>query len=397
MASLLPVAGLAASVIEYPIAGSSLEGVASGPDGNLWLTDAGQNAIDRFTLAGQVTVYKLPTTNALPVDITMGPDNNLWFNEENQIVNHLGRITKDGTITEFPTDSGQVVGIATGSDGNLWFNERDNFAVAKMTTAGFVTHYLIPGGINGGPNPSADPIGITAGPDGNLWVTDESENVIWKVTTAGVFTKYQLPFSNPLPGNPSGNRGANAITTGADGNLWIGEASQNSIGRMTRKGVLTEFPIPIANAGMAGIQAGPDGNVWFTEMNADQVAMITPSGTITEIPIPTASSLPRRPASGPNGRVWFPEGVGNLAEVVDFPAPPKVGWSQRPRAGSTMSPPNQPWYVAPTAPPVGKGPGGGGSIPQTATPATSHAPRAWTSNAVLVAQILRAMAQLATF
>ncbi|TMG42846.1 MAG: hypothetical protein E6H90_13255, partial [Chloroflexi bacterium] len=62
LAGLMPVSA-AVIIVEYSIPNSGPNGIVTGPDGNLWITDAGQNSIDRFTLSGAVTAYPLPTAN----------------------------------------------------------------------------------------------------------------------------------------------------------------------------------------------------------------------------------------------------------------------------------------------------------------------------------------------
>src|SRR4030043_390810 len=57
-----------------------------------------------------------------------GPDGNLWFTQaesENNLLALIGRITTAGVITESPTPHtwNNPIGIAAGPDGNLWFTE----------------------------------------------------------------------------------------------------------------------------------------------------------------------------------------------------------------------------------------------------------------------------------
>ena len=56
-----------------------------------------------------------------------------------------------------------------------------------------------------------DPVGIAAGPDGALWFTNYGNNSIGRITTTGAVTNYtgtgiSLPFG---------------ITAGPDGALWF--------------------------------------------------------------------------------------------------------------------------------------------------------------------------------
>jgi streptogramin lyase len=101
-ATLLTPAIALAGIVEVPIPTPSAIplGITTGPDGNLWFTEAGGNKIGRITPAGIITEFTIPTPNSSPFGITLGPDQNLWFTEANG--NKIGRITPAGVITEFP-------------------------------------------------------------------------------------------------------------------------------------------------------------------------------------------------------------------------------------------------------------------------------------------------------
>ena len=67
-------------------------------------------------------------------DIAAGPDGNMWFTEES---GRIGRITPAGRVTEFSSGitAGATPGaIAAGPDGNVWFIEGRRAAVARATT-----------------------------------------------------------------------------------------------------------------------------------------------------------------------------------------------------------------------------------------------------------------------
>jgi streptogramin lyase len=90
---------------------------------------------------------------------------------------------------------------------------------------------------------------------------------------------------------------AGGITAGPDGNIWFTEYGNNTLGRITPTGVLTEFPIPKAGSYPTDITSGPDGNLWFTEDY--NIGRITPTGTVTAFPIPTVYVDPRAIVAGP--------------------------------------------------------------------------------------------------
>ena len=143
--------------------------ITSGPDGNLWFTDEGNNSVGRITTGGAVTEFALPnaSTNPGAHGITAGPDNNLWVAEAYS--SQVAQVTTTGAITEFSAPGGPA-GIVSGPDKNLWFTEATNTsAVGTMSTTGAV---LASNSL--GSSQYKDPQGITDGPDGRLWFTEES-------------------------------------------------------------------------------------------------------------------------------------------------------------------------------------------------------------------------------
>src|SRR2546428_373749 len=214
---LPPIESAAAQALridEYAVPGSGPNGIASGPDGNIWFTDPAQNSIDRF-VGGTVTDYPLPDTNLVPSDITKGPDGNLWFLEMNNHTNattlDVGKISTAGTVTEYPTPAGFTSGIAAGPDGNVWFNERDLFSVAKISPSGVVTSYPVPGPTGGvstppaaafsdppTPRPNRSPPAPTLGPDAHFCSPEPIGNL-------GRVAGFQRLYKStpPLPARPA--------------------------------------------------------------------------------------------------------------------------------------------------------------------------------------------------
>src|ERR1700681_1487861 len=147
----LTIGGNSAFITEFRAgiaAASSPEGIALGPDGNLWFTEFTGDRIGRITPHGVVTEFSAgmtPFSNA--VGITAGPDGNLWFTENagfSTNTGRIGRITPAGVITEVSAGvpSGAVpVSIAAGSDGNLWFTDSTAPRVGRITPAGAVTMF----------------------------------------------------------------------------------------------------------------------------------------------------------------------------------------------------------------------------------------------------------------
>ena len=166
---------------EYPtgLSGSAPVAAAIAGDNSVWYLDSGRNSVGHLTFPGGVPTfvdYGIPTNPADPVSMTLGPDGALWFTElgiGSLTGCQIGRITTGASpsITEYrlkfpqPSPDGDVCLGITSVGGAIWFAEADTGVIGRVTTAGVVTEYGIPG--NG-----TTALFVTGGPDGNLWFTD---------------------------------------------------------------------------------------------------------------------------------------------------------------------------------------------------------------------------------
>ena len=318
-----------------PHAGTALillDGIAAGPDGNVWFTDTDAGAIGSITPSGSFTEFVQDHTypNVYFVQgIATGVDGNLWFGGLLDVNGpKIGRITPDGTVTKFSipffdvpgTDEQEqtIRGLTAGPDGNVWYNEDvypHSQAIGRVTPDGQATAmYLSPLNLNG-----FGTAGITTGPDGNVWFITGGRGELGRITPDGQTALF------PTPSSQDAFTPKATLTVGPDGNLWAtgvqadmhtGHDISASIDRITLDGQFTEFPLPLANL-PGSITLGPDGNLWFTEPGANQIGMITPDGQITEYPVPTANSHPKFITAGPDGNLWFTEpGSVQIGEFV---------------------------------------------------------------------------------
>lgn len=348
----VPVAvGAVGGVTEFSTgmpAGGAPQAITAGPDGGLWFTLPGVNAIGRITPTGQVSTFTAGIqAGAQPWGIVAGPDGNLWFTEKGG--NAIGRITPTGQVTEFriPTDGSQPWGITVGSDGNLWFTESQSSAnnIGRITPQGQVTEFT------SGPGATVQALGITASPDGNLWFVEAGTNSIVQMSTQGAVV-------NAFSAGITAGAGLYAIVSGPDGNLWFTEQAGNRVGRITPAGVVTEFPIAAAGMAPSGIVAGADGALWVTENGAsntgNNVLRITTVGAMTQYQNGISANAGLLGiAAGPDGNLWFTESAGNRigrllsgVEPVVTAAPQLSG---SPVIGTALSVTTGTWKYLPTS------------------------------------------------
>jgi streptogramin lyase len=288
--------------------------LTSGPNGDVWFTDNGAKAVGYITPGG--TIHEFPeTTGDVPLQIVAGSDGNIWFYGVNGATHSIVKMTPAGVFTphSMPTAQDDIEdNMVAGPDGDIWFSDKGATAIGKIAPDGTITKYPLSMG--------AIPTIITVGPDGNLWFSDDTNGgAIGRITTSGSVQEFTSGLqSGSVP---------DAITPGPDGNLWFTDqyGSQRAIGRVTPSGEITEFTAGLNDDLPLDITAGADGNLWVPQASMDPmtpsaVAQITPSGQITEITKgvnPAGLKDGDSILAGPTGALWFtdsqsPSAIGRI-------------------------------------------------------------------------------------
>jgi streptogramin lyase len=263
------------------------------------------------------TITEFPVASfSGPGPITGSTNGYVWFTELDD--DAIGRISPAGEVTEYPLPGSfqEPRGIAAGPNSTVWFTQTGSHTgsrgIGRINASGTITEFQVPEG--------SRPFGIAMGPDGNMWFTEVGSGLIASITLSGTVTEFPVDLQNqPLN-----------IVSGPDGALWFTEdgivnGGTGAIGRLTTSGNLSEYLLPTPpgqDSGAGDIAVGPDGNLWFTWVTLDpaqplatashSVGRITPSGTITEFPVSAGGGWPPGGiAAGPDGNLWFARGHAN--------------------------------------------------------------------------------------
>lgn len=306
-------------------------GVAIGPDGKVWFTEANAAAIGRWDQAvnnpSGVTSYALPNSVGTPLGITAGPNNTLEYTDFSG--NEIGVFdATNQTFGAVPITAplAGLFGITTDTiDHSIWFtetiaNQFGRFAATPVATAATTAVAAQPSLTETPlPNSTGGPFGITVGPDNAIWFTESASSTIdrYDLGTKTVTDRVPTPTPNSRP---------LGITVGPGGALYYTEGSGKiGVYDPANPAGATELAIPTANSGPLAIAYDPAANaLFFTESTANKIGEYNATtGQVTEYKIPTTLSLPTGITLGPDGNLWFTE--ANSGKIGEFsPTNPAV-------------------------------------------------------------------------
>jgi virginiamycin B lyase len=184
--------------------------------------------------------------------------------------------------------------LANGPGKEVWMtsDQTGNF-VARISRTGKLLRVVpVPG----------RPDSITRGPDDAMWFTLRDAGLVGRVTRDGQPSFFPVPL--PPGSEPRG------IAAGPDGALWVTLFRASAVGRITTSGAWTIFQAELTpGAEQLGITRGP-GGLWITEPRADRIAKLTTGGAVTGFPVSNASG-PEDITVGFDGNLWFTEDDGD--------------------------------------------------------------------------------------
>jgi len=290
-------------------------GIVSGPEGDLWFTQASSSAaLGRMTLPGGISSY---STLAATTAVTLGPDGRLWFAESGPGAKIGALEPAFGLLTEYTqTASTTLAGLTAGPEGDVWFTDEhgsESFVGSIAPATGAITEYKLP-------TLASKPAQITVGAEGALWFTEPGTGWIGKFNT---ITKVPVDYKSGITekDEPKG------IATGPEGDIWFTLAGKTlpAIGRLNPTTYeVTEFSKGLGAGTPQAIVTGSDGNLYFTD-STGALGQITPQGVITEFK--TGLSEKAEPwgiTSGPDGNIWFTE-KAKPARIGRLTVAPSVG------------------------------------------------------------------------
>jgi len=261
---------------------NSPQGLTVGTDGNIYVADSFNSAIRKVTTAGNVTT-----------------------------------LSGNGTIgyVDGPIATAQfyaLQGLVTDASGNMYVADYGNNNIRKISADGVVSTFAGSGdaGYSDGTGTKAtfnSPRALAIDGSGNIFVADLGNNLIRKITPAGVVTTFAGSRGASYLDNETATSATfnkpNGIAIDASNNIYVAEALNHTIRKITPEGVVTTFTGGNKQTALLG---GPSAIAFDKNWNlfiADQ------NGRILEI---TKDKVLKVIAG--NGTNGFAEGVGTAAK-----------------------------------------------------------------------------------
>ncbi|HKW31169.1 MAG TPA: hypothetical protein VJT54_17725 [Verrucomicrobiae bacterium] len=318
---------------------SGPSGVAVDSQGNLYVTDSGNNTIRKITPAGTVTTIAGQIgvkgsadgtgTNAsfnLPTGIAVDINGNLYVADEfndtirkitpvgtNWMVSTLaGQVTNAGLIDAVGTNAqfATPTGVAVDNAGNVYVADVANDVIRQITPAGLVS--TIAGqphhpGSSDGTNNGAQfymPFDITMDAATNLYVTDGVNETVRKLVPSGTNWVVTTIAGQVLVSGSNDGTGTNAQFNGPAGiaisggsTLYVADDNNNTIRKLTLTG--TNWTVSTF-AGLTGVYGDADGatnnarfhspigvavdatgNIYVADANNNEIRKVTTNGTVS--------------------------------------------------------------------------------------------------------------------
>ena len=226
-----------------------------------------------------------------PGRIIEGPDGNIWVTLSGAAGGEdIAKLTTAGVVTEYDVPGvNALVGLAAGDDGNIWATTNGALVTIPPADPTTGTTTAVAG---------LTPQDITAGPDGNLWTTDIDAVLEIDPASPSTFT------SHPVSGLAA--RGLDFASTTE---LSIVDFGGERIVRFdTTDSTFTSLPI---GSGGQDIVAGEDGQVAFTQPGADpQYVGRLAAGSTDAQETPTPGTDPFGITFGGDGAYWTAQFLG---------------------------------------------------------------------------------------
>jgi streptogramin lyase len=265
--------------------GSNAEGVAIGPEGDIYFGLWNPSALWKLESTAGTFSKVTSLSSGVPQDLAFSPVNGHLFTalSSTDIAEYFNGV---GTPNYYGPTEGDLFFLTVDSAGNVWTGAETGVDEVPYASGGKVVTYP-------SSNTSSRIQAVTVDHSGNIWFTDRGNDSIGEISPAeGAphITEYPIP-------HPSGGSSAAEpydITTAANGSVWFTESDGGSFEDSTNNQIGEVTSVAGESTVVFSMQATPDkqqpqaitadaaGNVWYSAgdgNSSDELGKVTGAAT----------------------------------------------------------------------------------------------------------------------
>ena len=177
--------------------------------------------------------------------------------------------------------------------GNVYVADMNNHQIRKVTPSGDVSTFVPrffttdnPGGFPAGFDELKQPGGVAVDASDNVYVANTGNRRILKVTPAGVVSTLAgsgtAGFTNGNATSATFN-GPWGVTVDAAGNVYVADANNNAIRKVTPGGTVTTLAASGQFSTPLSVAVDAAGNVFVADFNNHRIRKVTPGGVVSTL------------------------------------------------------------------------------------------------------------------
>jgi sugar lactone lactonase YvrE len=274
------------------------QGIATDSNGNIWVADGAGNRIQEFnssgTYIGQLgcsgtSACSSTSVNgsfSAPTGIAFDASGNLWvtdygnqrvqkFNSSGVYQSQLGCASGMCSTGSGSGSFNNPVAVAIDPSGNIWVADEGNYRVEKFNSSGVYQSQL--GCASGGCSSSTANgkfggaiWGVAADASGNIYVPDNTNNRVEKFNSSGTYVSQIGSCSSGACSSSTANgafNGPDTITIDPSGNIWVSDDGNNRVEEFNSSGTYVNAMGSSYNGAAGSVGAAGSGNGQFNGPN----------------------------------------------------------------------------------------------------------------------------------
>jgi streptogramin lyase len=244
-----PVSPLVSSGLNNP------QGLAVDGAGNVYIADAGNNAIKEWSLTTQ-NLTTLPSSGlSSPSAVSVDTQGNVYIADTGN--NAIKKLTiGTGQVSTVASNVSGPSGIGVDASGNVYFSDTGNNAIREWNASISQVTTLATG--------LARPAGLAADGAGNVYFADSGNGAVKEIAA----TSHQLTTLASQLGAPAG------VALDGYGNVYFADTGNNAVKQWNAGTQQVTTLSPGINAPV-GVAVDPLGNVYVTSQNSNSVTKFT--------------------------------------------------------------------------------------------------------------------------